>query len=117
MATDEGAGSYQATNPAAITAGSMVVLQNQKAARNHGALPHNQFIMNNENSTCTLFIFLDNASDLTTPSFILFPNQQIAVMAQDGYKFETLFVLNTHATDQLEIGELTHHISTKRGPN
>lgn len=107
------------TNAAAIAAGgaAYLVIEDLVNARVNDNLPHNAFTIGNQSTTCTLFLFLDNARDLTAPDYILFPSQQITVNLDDGVSFSHLFVLNTHAADEVAIGELKYHIATIKKVN
>jgi len=75
-------------------------------------LPHNKFTLANLDSTSTLFIYLDDFSDQDTPDYVLFPNQQIAVDEDEGVTFTTMFIKNTHATNNVSAKNVKYRIST-----
>lgn len=102
------------TNVAAITATQELPIQDQVNAEKAGYVPHNAFTMGNLSTACTLFIFLDDYSDEDKPDYVLFPRGNIAVGVEDGVKFTTLWVKNTHAATDVAINELKYKVSTIR---
>ena len=100
------------TNAAAIATSAVLALENQTSAEKFKNLPHNSFVITNQSTVCTLFIFLDDYSDVTSPDYVLFPTQTISVGIEDGVSFTTIFVRNTHSTTAVEIAELKYNIST-----
>tara|TARA_Y100000310_G_scaffold337170_1_gene423567 strand:+ start:4141 stop:4497 length:357 start_codon:yes stop_codon:yes gene_type:complete len=95
-----------------LNATADVAYQDQTNALKHNNLPHNAFVVSNTNATATLFIFLDNFSNENTPDYVLFPNQTIAVGVEDGVSFTTLWLKNTHATENILANEIKYKIST-----
>lgn len=105
--------SRKLTNTADITAGNVFAVDyRQEAEKTKGKLPHNVLILANTNSSCTLFVFLDDYSDVNTPDYVVFPNQQLSVPIDDGIRYTTLFIKNTHATNTVNANELKIKIST-----
>jgi hypothetical protein len=101
------------TNAAAIAAlGIPLIIEDRANAEKHGNLPHNTFVITNTSTNCTLYLFLDNWSDLTKPDYVLFPAQQINVPIEDGQHFTHLAIYNTHAVTDVAINELKYKIST-----
>ena len=101
------------TNASAISAsGIPLIIEDRTTAEKNRNLPHNAFVMANQSTACTLFLFLDNWGDLTKPDYVLFPSQQITVPVEDGQHFTHLAVYNTHALTDVAIGELKYKIST-----
>jgi hypothetical protein len=100
------------TNAGAIAASGVLAIEAQTDALKNQNLPHNTFVMTNQSTTCTLFLFLDDYSDATKPDYVVFPTQTIAVALEDGVSFTTLWVRNTHAATSVAIGELKYNIMT-----
>lgn len=101
------------TNAGTIAFSGMVfVIEDRLNAEKNDNLPHNTFVMANQSSACTLYIFLDRWHDLTKPDYVLFPSQQIAVSIEDGLHFSQIAVYNTHAGTDLAISELKYKVST-----
>lgn len=100
-------------NAAQLNAGSYLVIQDQENANKNGNLPHNAFTISNIDTTCTLFIYLDDMTDnVSTPDYVLFPSQQISVSIEDGVSFSSLFIKNTHASSNIAAGNIKYKIST-----
>lgn len=104
--------SKKGTNTSAIAVTSILAIDFQEQARLNNNLPHNALVLANTSTTCKLFVFLDNANDLTTPDYVIFPSQQMVLQEEEGTTFHTVFVYNTHAVDEVAIGELKYRIST-----
>ena len=101
------------TNAAAIAAsGTPLIIEDRANAEINNNLPHNVFTLANQSTSCTLYIFLDNWSDLTKPDYVLFPSQQITVPLEDGVHFTHMAIYNTHAATDVAIAELKYRIST-----
>jgi len=100
------------TNVAAIAATATLVLEDIVAAEKNFNLPHNTLFLGNNSSDCTLYIFLDDFSDVEAPDFILFPLSGIAIELDDGETWHTLFITNTHATIEVAINEFKFNIKT-----
>jgi hypothetical protein len=101
------------TNAAAISSGGGVLaIQDLDNAEKDKNLPHNAFTITNLSSSCTLFLFLDDYSEVTKPDYVLHPTQTITVNLDDGVSFNNLFVRNTHAGTDVAISELKYRIST-----
>lgn len=100
------------TNAAAINAVTGLPIQDQTNALKNDNIPHNSFSLSNLSTTCTLYLFLDNFSDVTRPDYVVFPTQTINVNLDDGVCFTTLWVYNTHAATAVAIGELKYRITT-----
>ena len=105
---------HKATNETAISAGAVAVFQDVVNAEANNNLPHNALTLSNQSDTCELFIFLDDASDLTKPDYILYPNVNMGIKYEEGINYHTIFVKNTHAVDDVAIGELKVRISTNK---
>jgi len=97
---------------AEIAAGNYEVFQDQTTAEKSDYLPHNQLIIANQNTSCTLFIFLDDFQDQTKPDYILFPSQQMVIEHTEGVTFTTLFIKNTHGADAVAAAEIKIKVST-----
>lgn len=101
------------TNAAAIAAaGGVLALQDQTNAEKNNNLPHNAAVISNLSTSCTLFLFLDDYSDVTKPDYVLFPQQNVSINTDDGVSFTTLWVRNTHAATAVAIAELKYNIMT-----
>jgi len=105
------------TNTAQLNAGSVLVIEDRENAEKHGNLPHNAFVIANQDVTSTLYIFLDDFSDQDKPDYILFPSQQITVGIEDGVHFTTLWIKNTHATNNISANSIKYRISTIKKVN
>ena len=97
---------------AQINATAYAVYEDRLNAEKYGHLPHNAFTIANQNTSCTLYIFLDDMQDQTKPDYVLFPSQQIAVNVEDGVRFTQLFVKNTHASTNVSANEVKIRVST-----
>ena len=103
-------------NSAQINATAHIVIEAQKQAQLHNNLPHNSFVMTNQSTTCTLYIFLDDFSNQDNPNYVLFPTQTISVSLEDGVSFTTMFIKNTHASTVISAKEIKYNIMTiKKG--
>lgn len=100
------------SNSADILPTKYIVVEDIKNAEKQSNLPHNQLTIANQNTTCTIYIFLDNFIDSTKPDFVLFPSQQISFNYEEGYTFTTLFLKNTHAVDTISANEIKIRVST-----
>ena len=99
-------------NVAQLNAGVTLAIQDQVNAEKHNNLPHNAFIITNQDTTCTLFLFLDDFSDADSPFAVLFPTQTISVSIEDGVSFTTLWIKNTHATSNISAKAIKYNIQT-----
>jgi hypothetical protein len=100
------------TTKADLLAGEITAISFYEEADKNDNLPHNQLTLSNLNSTVKLFVFLDDASDLSIPDYVLFPNAAMTIKNEEGVSYSTLFFKNTHGTDTLSAGELKYRIST-----
>jgi len=100
------------TNAAQIAAAAYVVVEDQKNAKKNNNLPHNAMVISNQNTSCTLFLFMDNFIDQAKPDYVLFPSQQITVPIEDGVAFTQLFIKNTHAATVVAANEIKVRLST-----
>jgi hypothetical protein len=101
------------TNDAAISAsGALFPIQNITEAEKNLNLPHNTLTLSNTSTTCTLYIFLDDASNLNTPDYVLFPSQQLTIEAREGVTYRTVFIYNTHGATDVAQYELKYRTST-----
>ena len=103
---------YTTFNAAQILAAGHIVIENRETAEKDRNLPHNSFVLANQNLTCTLYLFLDNFSDQDNPDYIVFPAQTITVPVEDGITFTHLFIKNTHAADAVAAKEIKVKLST-----
>ena len=97
---------------AEITAGNLQAFQFQEEANKNNNLPHNQLTITNLNTTCKLFIFLDDVSNQDIPDYTLFPNQQFTINNEEGVSYHTIFIKNTHAVNAMNADEIKIRIST-----
>jgi hypothetical protein len=104
--------SNRGTNASALNAGVELAIEDQKNAERHGNIPHNAFVITNQDDTCTVYIFLDDFSDEEKPDFVLFPNQTIAVSIEDGVSFTTIWLKNTHASSNIDANKIKYNIMT-----
>jgi len=100
------------TNSAQINATNHICIEDRNNAEKHGNLPHNSFTIANTNTSCTVFIFLDDFSDQDKPDYILFPSQQITVEVDEGVTFSHMWLKNTHAANNILANEIKYKIST-----
>ena len=100
------------TNAAQLNAGVYIVIEDKDNAEKNQNLPHNSFILTNQDTTCTLFLFLDKMEDQEKPDYVVFPSQQIAVGIEDGVSFSHLFVKNTHASSNIAANQIKYRVST-----
>jgi len=96
-----GTAGTQGSNAAQFDAGKVIAFEDLKNQEILGNLPHNTFSITNRDATSTLYIFLDKRIDEDKPDFVLFPEQSIHVAPEDGVTFRTLFIKNTHATNNI----------------
>jgi hypothetical protein len=99
-------------NQADLTSGSVLAIQDQVNAEKNKNLPHNSFTIANLNTSCTLFIYLDDMQDQNIPNYVLFPSQQINVNLDDGTTFTTIFIKNVHSVNNVLAKEIKYNIST-----
>ena len=99
-------------NTAQWDATTELVFEDRLNAEKDGNLPHNAFTVANQDTSSTLFIFLDDFSDEDKPDYVLFPSQQITVGIDDGVSFTHLFIKNTHATNNISANAVKVRIST-----
>lgn len=99
-------------NVAALNAGVGLPIQDQTNAEAFKNLPHNSFVLSNQDTACTLFLYLDDFSDADKPDYVLFPTQTIAVGVEDGISFTTLWVKNTHASSNVAAKAIKYNIMT-----
>lgn len=104
-------------NAAALNAGIAIAIQATTEAEKQNNLPHNAFTIANTDTTCTLFLFLDDFSDQDAPDYVLFPSQQITVNLDDGITFNTLWIKNTHAANNIAAKAIKYRISTIKKVN
>jgi len=102
------------TNAALVAPAGHIVLEAQSDADKHDNLPHNQFVLANLSTTTILFVFLDDFSDQDKPDYVLLPQQSLAVDYEQGEKFTTMFIKNTHAVNNLAAKELKYNIQTNK---
>ena len=100
------------TNTGAVNSGTVLAIEDQTNAEKNKNLPHNFFTIANLNTSCTLFIFLDDISNQDVPDYVLFPSQQIGVNLDDGVTFTTLFIKNTSGADNVSANEIKYNIAT-----
>lgn len=105
---------YKASNAAAIAVTALLCIQDKENAKRKKALPHNALVMANQSTSCTLFVYLDDPIVSTTPDYVLFPNQQVALDLNDGVGYDQIWVKNTSASVEVAIGELSWNITTVR---
>jgi hypothetical protein len=100
------------TNAAALAAGAVTAIAYIGEAERNSNLPHNTLTLSNLSDDCELFVFLDDASDLDTPDYVLYPNSQMSIKEEEGVTYNTVFIKNTDAVIALGINELKHRFST-----
>ena len=100
------------TNAAQLNAGATICLQDRLNAEKNKNLPHNQLYIGNQDTTCTLFIFLDNFTDATKPDYIIFPSQQMVINVEEGITFTHVWIKNTHGASNIAANALKIKIST-----
>lgn len=100
------------TNAAQLNAGVGIPIEDQVNALKNNNLPHNTFVVANQNATCKVFLFLDDYHDTTKPDYILFPMQQITVSVEEGVTFTTLWIHNSSAADNIAANEIKYRIAT-----
>jgi hypothetical protein len=105
------------TNDAAVNAGEIIAIQDLTVAEKNKNLPHNWFTLANLNSSCTLYIFLDNMQDQNIPDLIVFPNQQVGINLEDGISFSTMFIKNISVADNVSANEIKYNIATLKEEN
>jgi len=99
-------------NVAELNAGIGLPLEAQSLAERNNNLPHNAFVLTNQDTVCTLFIYLDDFSDQDKPDYVVFPTQTISVGLEDGVSFTTLWVKNTHAVSNVAAKAIKYNITT-----
>lgn len=99
-------------NAAALNATVAIAIEDQKNAEKHQNLPHNAFTIANLDDTSILFLYLDDFSDADNPDYVLFPTQTITANLDDGISFTTLWVKNTHATNNVAAKSVKYNIQT-----
>jgi len=99
-------------NAAALNAGLYFVIEDITNAEKQDNIPHNAFTIANLDTTCTLFLFLDNFSDQDTPDYVLQPTQTITVEEREGISFTTMFIKNTDAAANVAAKNIKYRIST-----
>ena len=102
------------TNSAQLNAGVKLYFDSITEAKKHGNLPHNAFVVANQDTTCTIYIWLDSDEESEQPDFILYPNQVIAVNAEEGVQFQTLIIKNTHASSNIAANKIKLRYSTAK---
>lgn len=102
------------TNTSALNAGIVLPIQFKTEALKSNYLPHNALIVTNTDTTSVLFLFLDDYNHQETPDYVLFPQQTISVDVRDGVSFTTLFIKNTHATNNILANKIKYRIATVR---
>jgi len=100
------------TNAVAIAVGAIQAIQDIKNAGYNDNLPHNALTLMNKSDDCELYVFLDDASNVLNPDFILYPNVNMTIKFDEGITYNTIFIKNTHATIAVAINELKYRIST-----
>lgn len=100
------------TNTSDLNAGTVLAVEDITNAEKNKNLPHNWFTLANLNSTCTLFLFLDDMQNQDVPDFVVFPNQQVGINLDDGTTFTTLFIKNTSGADNISANEIKYNIAT-----
>jgi len=103
---------FRKTNTAQFDAGTVLAFEDRVNAEANNNTPHNIFAISNQDSSSTLFIFLDHVGDAEQPDYILFPQQSIAIELSDGISFTTLFIKNTHATNDISADQVKVRVST-----
>ncbi len=99
-------------NAGALNAGVALPIEDQSDAEKHNNLPHNAFTIANLDDTSTLFLYLDDFSDADNPDYVLFPTQTITANLEDGISFTTLWIKNTHATNNISAKSIKYNIQT-----
>jgi len=99
-------------NVAALNATKHFAIQEYKAAEQRDNIPHNAMVIANRDTTCTLFVYLDNFSDQDNPDYIIHPLQTMVLLEEEGVSFTTVWIKNTHAVSNIAAKAINYKIST-----
>jgi len=97
---------FRATNTAQFDAGTTIVFQDRVNAEANFNSVHNILTITNQDTTSTLFGFFDLRANEEEPDFVLFPQQTAAFGIEDGITYTTLFIKNTHATNDIAANQV-----------
>lgn len=100
------------TNDAQLNAGDYIAISNIKDAEKDNNLPHNTLVISNQDSICTLYIFLDDFSNQEEPDYIVFPKQSIALGIEDGEAFSTVYIKNSDTVNNISANSIKYNIGT-----
>lgn len=103
---------YTGTNAAQIAATGHIIVEDRLNAEKQKNLPHNQLMISNLSTVCTLHIFLDSWIDLTKPDFIIFPSNVMFVGADEGRTFTHVMIRNSSAGDAVAANEVKYALET-----
>jgi hypothetical protein len=99
-------------NTAQLNATAYFVIEDRENAEKHDNLPHNAVVISNQDASSTLFIYLDDFSDADSPDYVIFPTQTMVVNLDDGVSFTTIFVKNTHASNNIAAKDIKFNVTT-----
>lgn len=100
------------TNAAQLDATKYFVVEDVVNAEKNNNLPHNACVIANAQGQATLFVFLDQFSDQDKPDFVILPNQTMAIDHREGFHWTTMFIKNTHATEDISADAIKIRIAT-----
>lgn len=107
----------QFTNAAQFDAETLLFFQATKEALAVGGLPFNTAFVANLDSTSTLYVYLDDATAIEKPDYILFPKGFMNIAAEEGLNFQTLIVRNIHATNDIAANLLKVRLGSSKEIN
>ena len=100
------------TNEAQLDAEGILAIQSQVEAEKNNNLPHNSLFVANLDTVSTLYIFLDDMQNQEVPAYVLFPSQSMFISVEDGESFTTVFIKNTHATNDIPANSIKYKVAT-----
>ena len=99
-------------NVADLNATKLLAIADISNAEKFNNLPHNNLVITNQDTASTLFVYLDDASDVESPDYVIFPSQTMVLNLDDGVSFSTIWIKNTHPANNIAAKAIKYKITT-----